>query len=408
MQKWIGRAARWITRAAGLAAVLALAACGGGGGDSSPAASSGSGTGTLSVSMTDAPACYQHVWVTVQKVRVNQSATAGDNDGGWQDLTLATPQRIDLVNLTNGVLQTLGSTALPAGDYQQLRLVLADNTPQDPLANAVQPFGAQPTPLQTPSAQQSGLKLQVHFTVQANQQIDLVIDFDACKSVVQAGRSGNYILKPVMTVTPKFVASIQGYVTTTMSLSATTVSAQQGGTIVRSTTPDATGKFVLSFLPDGTYTVVIASDQRATGVVSNVPASTATGTTTLNGTSTVIVLPTSVMSTVTGTVTASSTIGSTTSTSVVSDATVAAMQAVGGSNVDVASTPVDFDLGTYALSLPTAAPVLAPYSAGALQFAPQSAASGQYTMQVTAPGRTTLTKPVNLTGGGSTTANFSY
>lgn len=406
MQKLLGSVGRWMTRAAGVVAVLALAACGGGGGGDGTASA---GSGTLQVSMTDAPSCgFDHVWVTVQKVRVHQSATANDNDAGWQEITVAAPQRIDLLNLTNGVLQTLGSTPLPAGDYQQLRLVLADNsTGSDPLANAVQPTGTtQPIPLATPSAQQSGLKLQVHFTVQANQLIDLVIDFDACHSVVQSG-NGSYILKPVISVTPKFVAAIQGYVATSMPLNATTVSAEQNGTIVRSTTPDSTGKFVLAYLPDGTYTVVITSDQHATGVVSSVPATTTTGTTSVNSTSSAIVLPSSAMGTVTGTVTASSSSGSTTSTAAVTDATVTALQSIGGSNVDVKSTPVNATNGSYSLSLPAAAPVLAPYSTSGLVFAP-SGTAGAYSLEAASPTRGTQTKSATVTGGATTTVNFAY
>src|SRR5688500_15387418 len=92
--------------------------CGGGGNDG--------GTGTLKVSLTDAPACgFDQVNVTVLKVRVHQSAGAGENDGGWIDLPLTPgPRKIDLTSLMNGVLEDLGQAALPAGHYTQLRLVL--------------------------------------------------------------------------------------------------------------------------------------------------------------------------------------------------------------------------------------------------------------------------------------------
>ena len=153
------------------ACVATLAACGGGGSDTGTPSG---GTGTLRVALTDAPSCgYDHVYVTVEKVRVNQSATAGDADGGWSDVTLSPARRIDLRTLTNGVLEELGSVPLPAGRYSQIRLVLADNgaSGASATANAVQPTGAAVTALKTPSGQQSGLKLQANFDVPAGQQM---------------------------------------------------------------------------------------------------------------------------------------------------------------------------------------------------------------------------------------------
>ena len=110
-----------------LAAVLAaglLAACGGGGGEGGGIG----GTGTLHVSLTDAPSCgYDHVNVTIDRVRVHQSASAADADSGWSEVVLSPARRVDLLTLSNGVLEDLGQTQLPAGKYTQLRLVLAPN-----------------------------------------------------------------------------------------------------------------------------------------------------------------------------------------------------------------------------------------------------------------------------------------
>lgn len=394
------RAAGWIG-AAGLAALLA--ACGGGGGD-------GAGEGTLRVALTDAPSCgYDHVWVSVEKVRVHRNSTAGDADAGWSDLTLASPRRVDLLDLTNGVLEELGSMPLAAGSYSQVRLVLSSNggTGTATVANAVQPTGGAITPLSTPSGQQSGLKLQAHFDVAAGQMADLVLDFDACKSVVKAGNSGNYNLKPVISVVPRVVSGIQGFVTTTLSLSSTTVAAQQNGVTVRSTTPDATGKFSIPFLGTGTYSLVVMSDGRATGVVTGVPAGTST--TVLNGTATAIVLPVSSMADVTGTVSVTTVSGSTTTSIALTDATARALQALtGGPTIELGHQPVDSVLGSYRFRLPVAPPVKAPYVAsGPLVFAADSAVAGKYTIQMQSPGRATLDKPADITGGAAT-VNFSY
>src|SRR5437763_218128 len=124
-----------------LGAVLAfgcaalIAACGGGGGIGGTG--SAGALGTLNVSLTDAPSCgYDAVNVTIQKVRVHKSASAADSDSGWSEVNLGAGKRVNLLTLTNGVLESLGQTALPAGKYTQLRLVLADNGAANPLANS--------------------------------------------------------------------------------------------------------------------------------------------------------------------------------------------------------------------------------------------------------------------------------
>jgi hypothetical protein len=389
--QWIGLAAWGGIVAAG------VVACGGGGGGSAS-----TGDGAMRFAVTDAPACgYDHVWVTVQKVSVNQSASASDTDPGWTDLNLSPAQKIDLLSLTNGVLQELGTVPLPAGHYSQVRLVLTSD-------NSVQPTGGAVTALTTPSGQQSGLKLQVNADVAAGQTADLVLDFDACKSVVKAGNSGQYILKPVITAVPRIVTGIQGVVTTTLALSSTTISAQQNGAVVRSTMPDSTGNFSIPYLSAGTYTVVITSDSRATGVITSVPAGSST--TVVSTTANPIVLPTSSMADVTGTVTASTLSNGTTVTAPVTDAKMRALQDLtGGPTIEVASQPVDATLGTYHFRLPQAAPVKGAYAGTAtITLTPDTSVAGKYTIEASAPNRATATKPADVSSAPSATVNFGY
>lgn len=398
-QRW-ARALGWVASAA-MAATLA--ACGGGGGGSMSG-----GEGTVSVAVTDAPGCYQHVWVTVEKVRFHRSSTAGDGEGGWTELVLAAPKRVDLMDLTNGVLSELGTTTLPAGQYSQIRLVLSANKGNGASSqlNAVQPNGGSVIALDTPSAQQSGLKLQAHFEVTAGGTTDLLLDFDACKSIVSAG-NGSYILKPVISVVPRIAAGIQGYVATALSTSTstTTVAAQQDGVTVRSTKPDSTGKFSIPYLSAGNYTLVIMSDGYATGVVTGVPAGTTT-TTVVNGTATAIVLPASTMADVTGTLTLTSATGAT--PTLVTDADVRATQTLsGGPTILVGDQGVDSLLGTYRFRLPVAAPVRSLFGP-ALSFTADPTAAGKYTVEAVVPGKVTQQKPANISSGNGVMVDFNY
>ena len=251
----------------------ALTACGGGG---------GTPTGTMRLSLTDSPACgYDNVFVTVEKVRVHQSGGADDNDGGWAEVVLPTPQRVDLLTLTNGTLLPLGQAELAAGTYTQMRLVLGNKpppgSPQGTLANSIKPTGGSETELTTPSGQQSGLKMNVNITVPAGQVADFAIDFDACKSFVKSGASGKYILKPVLTVTPIVSSAAQrviGYVDPAIAVGSTSISLQQGGVPVKGTVPGANGSFVLYPVPAGMYDLVVTSAGRATAVMTGVPVTT--------------------------------------------------------------------------------------------------------------------------------------
>lgn len=382
---------------AGIVSAAVLAACGGGGGGGG---SADAGTGTLSMAITDAPACYKSVKVTVEKVRVQKSATAAESDGGWQEIVPAGgPVTIDLLDLTNGAIKELGSTTVEAGTYSQVRLVLAENT-SNKTVNSVTLLNGDVVPLTTPSAQQSGLKIKADFDVLRDTTTPMLLDFDACKSIVVAGNSGQYILKPVVRLTSKAAGSIQGYLTTTMSVTATSVMAEQGGEVIRSTRPDAAGKFVLAYLPSGTYTVVITSDGRATGVVESIPVGTSSVV--LSGTSTALVLPASPMGTVTGQVTAAGT--------PVTDATVTALQTVGTQLLEIASANVDATTAMYTMALPTAAPVKATYAGAPLTSASFTPAGtgGTYTLRAVSSTRGTVTRTTSVTPASTTTFNITY
>src|SRR5438094_584035 len=83
--------------------------------------------------------------------------------------------------------------------------------------------------------------------------------FDAVKSVVRAGNSGNYLLKPVISVTPRFISGVSGFVATTLANGNTTVSLEQAGVVIKSTSPDSSGNFLLQPVSPGTYDLVLTA-----------------------------------------------------------------------------------------------------------------------------------------------------
>ncbi len=389
-----------------LAAVLGasllslLAACGGGGGSSGTPVTN---NGTLQLALTDAPACgYDQVNITLQKVRVHQSSSAADTDAGWSEITLNPALRVDLLTLRNGVLATLGSTPLPPGRYTQMRLVLASNGGGAPWANSVVPTGGAEQSLSTPSGAQSGVKLNVDITVKPNELADLVLDFDACKSLVRAGNSGQILLKPVVSVIPRLISGVSGSVEAGIASGNTVVALEQNGVVVKSTSPDGTGKYLLQPVVPGTYDLVVSAPGRATAVVTGVVVAggavtpLATGTTGLNP-------PASATGVLAGTV-------STGSDPV--EATVQATQALSlGRSVSVVQGSVNATTGVYTFTVPVGAPMVAPFVAApaTLSFTADTAAAGRYSLvAANASGAVKNAGPVTLTSGATITTPFSF
>jgi hypothetical protein len=224
-----------------------LVACGGSG--------SGSSSGAMSVHLVDGPISgYQAINVNIQSVEISGS-------NGW--ITLGTPNKtINLLDLTGGVSETLASGAtLPAGHYQQMRLILGSG-------NTVKLADGSVQDLKVPSGMQSGIKLTVSFDVAAGTTADVWIDFDAAHSiqVVQAGASGQYLLRPTIRAFDKTVTgSIHGTLTdaaTTAGIPGAVVYAETldgagHAQIARSTVTDGNGAYTLDLLPVGaTYYVV--------------------------------------------------------------------------------------------------------------------------------------------------------
>lgn len=407
----------WIqSTLAATSAALLVAACGGGGDDSAA-------TGTLRTAMTDAPSCgYDNVFVTVDRIRVNNSASADANGEGWSEIVLDQPRQIDLLDLQNGVIEELGEVTLPVGRVQQVRFVLVDNATADPADIDFDP-DADPTrapnhvvfsaggfeDLKTPSGQQSGVKINVGIDVAEGQVADLLIDFDACKSVVEAGSSGNYLLKPVLTAIPRLSSGVRGSVADALVPEGISISLQQDGEVVRATAPiESTdlaenGNFILAQVEPGTYDLVFTAPGFITKVVTDVVVPEGQlvnldfDTTTPGDQNEIVLLPATLEGDAVGTVTNTDDVKPATFVEITQTLTE-------GATVLITSAQLSFetfdsggvmtgvgDTAGYSFTLPVDAPEVAPYTAtGVFNFNADTGVEGEYTVMA-------ISEPVDLT-----------
>lgn len=159
------------------------------------------GKAKFQVFLTDDPGDYDEVRIDVKDIMINYSS---DSAGGWQSLGNVKAGIYDVLKLVNDNDTLLADAEINSGRIQQIRLVLGNN-------NYVKVDGVD-YPLQTPSAQQSGLKLNIHQDVSEGILYKLLLDFDASRSIVKTG-NGKYILKPVIRTSLQAMGgSIKGFV----------------------------------------------------------------------------------------------------------------------------------------------------------------------------------------------------
>lgn len=164
-----------------LLAVLAIAACN----------KETMQQGRMTVKMTDAPGLYNEVNVEVTAVEVHYDDTSAAANG-W--VTLQTNAGVyDLLKLQDSVTAILAdSVSLPAGKITQMRLILGTD-------NNVMLLDSTYADLRLTSQANTGLKLNLNTEIEPNKDVEVLIDFDASKSIVVKG-NGELQLKPVIKV----------------------------------------------------------------------------------------------------------------------------------------------------------------------------------------------------------------
>lgn len=210
-------------------------------------------TSAITVRLADAPGDYQEVNIDVRDILIKDNTNTDDQ--GWVSIgnTPTGGKIYNLLDLTGGVSLTLSDTLIPSAYLGQVRLLLGDK-------NTIVLKDGTTLPLNTPSAQQSGLKLKVNQTLLGGVSYDFLMDFDVDHSVVKAGNSGIYNLYPVMRVTTNATSGvIKGTVTNILAAKQVLASVQVGTETI-SSYANANGVFQLNGVPAGTYTVTLTPD----------------------------------------------------------------------------------------------------------------------------------------------------
>jgi len=268
--------------------ILGFISCSGGGGSSSVGIVE---TGTASVSLVDsASEDYAAVYVTIRDIQFHLGGNENSSKS-WKSIeeSVEYPITVNLLELVNGVRLDLGLVELSAGHHTQMRLIIGDEAEQDtinilsqahPHANYViidkdpgDAIDPEIHELKVPSGDKTGTKIVGGYNIAADQTTELILDFDACRSVVQAGKSGQWLLKPTIKMGETSEYSIiKGQVTDgditepeTRGLEGVLVSAQQFDSeasdakdevIVKASTLTDENGFYSLFVEPGDYNIV--------------------------------------------------------------------------------------------------------------------------------------------------------
>ena len=214
-------------------------------------------TARVQLKLVDEPGDYEEVNIEIIDIQYQSE------EEGWESFTPegSYPINVDITELIAGNSLLLTDGVVPIGILKQVRLVLSDN-------NTLKIEGEDELiPLDTPSAQQSGLKLNLDETLEAGFVYSFILDWNVQKSIVKAGNSEKYILKPVIKVNAEVNSgSISGKVVEIIEDVETPITNEVvevytiDDTLVKDTLTDDNGDFVVQGLEAGNYILKITKE----------------------------------------------------------------------------------------------------------------------------------------------------
>lgn len=215
-------------------------------------------TARVQLKLVDEPGDYEEVNIEIIDIQYQSN-----EDESWQSFTpeLGYPINVDITELIAGNSLLLTDEVLPIGILKQVRLVLSDN-------NTLKIEGEEGViPLETPSAEQSGLKLNIDEKLEAGLVYSFILDWNVQKSIVKAGNSGKHILRPVIKVNAEISSgSISGKVIEMIENVETPIAEQVievytlDDVLVKDTLTNENGDFVFQGLEGGDYILKISKE----------------------------------------------------------------------------------------------------------------------------------------------------
>ena len=232
--------------------------------------------GTLNVQLTDAPISLDLIDeanVTISKIEIRKDVDGQASDTGNPFITIYdSTETYNLLELRNGVTETLVDLEVPVGEYDLIRmyvdsagLTLTNGDSYD---------------VKVPSGRQTGIKIFIEPSIQVQGGLtsNLLLDFDLSKSFILKGNMNTpagvkgFNFKPVIRAVNQTTAGqISGMVTDTSEASVAEAAVWiKQDTVVSTTWSDSTGGYAILGVEEGTYDLFAARDGYDTTMVEDV------------------------------------------------------------------------------------------------------------------------------------------
>ncbi|HKL37993.1 MAG TPA: DUF4382 domain-containing protein, partial [Bacteroidales bacterium] len=236
----------------------------------------GGDTGKLTVRMTDAPLnidLVEEANVTITRIEARQVVEESEADTSNPFITLYNEtETYNLLELRNGVTETLVDMEIPTGDYDLIRLYVDEASLT--LTNG------ETYDVKVPSGQTTGIKVFIdpELQVEGGLTSELLLDFDVSKSFVMKGNLNTpagvkgFNFKPVIRAVNETTAGrIDGMVTDTSEAALNEAAVWiEKDTVITTTYSDTTGSYAILGVKEGTYDLYAAKEGYDTLKVSGV------------------------------------------------------------------------------------------------------------------------------------------